>query len=148
MSNIRQEMPLLARHEGVWEGTYTFVDPNSNVIDKHRSRLTCSFPEEGEFPYFQVNEYTWDDGKTERIEFPATYKDGKIWFDTERINGFCWEVDDHCIVLHWVYVKDPSITLYELIHLDDSGTKRTRTWHWLKDGACFQRTLIDERRAS
>ena len=148
MSDIKKEMPLLARHEGVWEGTYTFIDPNAKVIDKHRSRVTCSFPDDGEVPYFQLNEYTWDDGKTERIEFPATYKDGKIWFDTERINGFCWEVDDHCIVLHWVYVQDPSITLYELIHLDDSGTKRTRTWHWLKDGACFQRTLIDERRVS
>ena len=145
---IKEEMPLLARHEGVWEGTYTFVDPSTKIIDQHRSRLTCSFPDDPATPYFQVNEYTWDDGKTERIEFPATYKDRKIFFDTERIDGFCWEVDENAIVLHWIYKADRSVTLYELIMLDETGTKRTRTWHWFKDGTCFQRTLIDERRVS
>jgi hypothetical protein len=144
--SIREEMPLLARHEGEWEGTYTFIDRGGKVIDHHRSHLTNAFPAEGGFPYHQTNTYTWDDGRTETIEFPATYKDGKLWFDTERINGYCWEVDGNCIVLHWVYVKDPSVTLYELIHLDDAGNNRTRTWHWLKDGVCFQRTLIDEAR--
>ena len=145
---IKEEMPLLARHEGEWEGTYTFIDREGKVIDKHRSHLKCAFPTVGEFPYHQTNSYTWDDGKTEVIEFPASYKDGKLWFDTERINGACWEVDDHCIVLHWIYVADPTITLYELIHLDDSGNNRTRTWHWLKDGVCFQRTIIDEKRVA
>ncbi len=146
--SVREEMPLLARHEGQWVGTYTFIDTAGNIIDKHASRLTCSFPTEGEFPYFQTNSYTWEDGRTEAIEFPASYKDGKLWFDTERINGYCWEVDDHCIVLRWTYVADPTVSLYELIHLDDSGDNRTRTWHWLKNGMCFQRTLIDEKRAT
>lgn len=145
---IRDEMPLLARHEGEWHGTYTFVDREGNVIDKHRSVITCEFPAEGEFPYFQTNHYTWDDGKEEHIKFPATYHDGKIWFDTERIKGFCWEVDDKVIVLTWVYQKDPSVSLYEMIHLDASGTNRSRTWQWMKDGVCFQRTLIDEKKIS
>lgn len=141
---IKDEMPLLARHEGEWHGTYTVIDREANVIDRHRSVLRCMFPAEGEFPYVQTNHYTWDDGREEHIEFPATYKDGKLFFDTERINGFCWETDEHTIVLHWVYVADPSVELYELIYLDDSGTNRTRTWHWLKDGVLFQRTLINE----
>lgn len=144
---IKDEMLLLARHEGEWHGSYTFIDREGTVIDRHRSVLTCTFPTDGEFPYFQTNHYYWDDGREEHIEFPAAYKDGKLWFDTERINGYCWEVDDHCIVLRWIYVKDPSVSLYELIHLDDTGNNRTRTWHWLKDGVCFQRTIIDERRA-
>ena len=65
----------------------------------------------------------------------------------ERIDGHCWEVDDHCIVLTWNYLEVPGVSLYELIHLDDSGTNRTRTWHWLRDGVCFQRTIIDEKKA-
>jgi hypothetical protein len=146
--SIREEMPLLARHEGEWEGTYTFVDPSGKIIDQHRSHLTCSFPDAGEFPYLQTNSYTWPDGRTEVIEFPAAYKDGKLWFDTERINGYCWEVDELAMVLKWTYVKDPSVTLYELILLDESGNNRTRTWHWRKDGVCFQRTLIDEKRVT
>lgn len=143
---IKEEMPLLARHEGEWHGTYTFIDANANVIDRHRSVLNCTFPDDPATPYFQTNHYYWDDGREEHIEFPATYRDRKIFFDTERIDGFCWEADEHVIVLHWIYKADPTITLYELIHLDDSGTNRTRTWHWLKDGVCFQRTIIDEKK--
>lgn len=145
---IREEMPLLARHEGQWAGTYTVIDRAGAIIDKHASHLTCRFPTEGEFPYHQTNTYTWDDGRTETIEFPAMYANGRLIFDTERIDGFCWEVDEHCIVLHWIYKADTSVTLYELIHLDDKGDNRTRTWHWLKDGVCFQRTLIDEKRVA
>lgn len=143
---IRDEMPLLARHEGEWHGTYTFIDREGNILDRHRSVLTCAFPDDGPHPYYQTNHYFWDDGREEHIEFPASYADKKIFFDTERINGFCWEIDDHVIVLTWKYVKDPEISLYELIYLDESGTNRTRTWHWMRNGICFQRTIISEKK--
>lgn len=145
---IREEMPLLARHEGEWHGTYTVIDTEGNILDRHRSVLNCTFPTDGSVPYHQTNHYYWDDGREEHIEFPANYADGKLIFDTERIDGFCWEADEHVIVLHWIYKADPSVTLYELIHLDDTNTNRTRTWHWLKDGVCFQRTIIDEKKVS
>jgi hypothetical protein len=144
--SIKQEMPLLARHEGEWHGTYTFVDREGNIIDQHRSVVHNTFPAEGSHPYFQTNDYAWDDGREEHLEFPATYADRKIFFRTDRMDGFAWEVDDHCIVLTWHYIADPTVTLYELIYLDNTGTNRTRTWHWLKDGVCFQRTLINEKR--
>src|SRR2546426_9126320 len=123
--SIKEEMPLLARHEGEWHGTYTFVDRDCKVIDRHESVLHCTFPTEGEFPYHQTNHYRWPDGREEVIQFPASYKDGKIYFDTERIKGYCWEVDDRVMVLTWNYQKDPTVTLYELIHLDPSGTSRS-----------------------
>jgi hypothetical protein len=146
--DARKQMPLLARHEGSWKGTYTFVDRDSKIIDQHDSLLECTFPDEGPFPYFQRNHYTWPDGRTETIEFPGTIKDGKLFFDTERIDGYCWEIDDRCIVLHWVYKADASITLTEIIILSPGDQHRTRTWHWFKDGVCFQRTLINELRVS
>lgn len=156
---IRDEMPLLARHEGQWEGTYRFVDPAGETIDVHEARLTNTMPDgDGPFPelteahadwdYFQVNEYRWPDGREERLEFPATYADGAIHFDTDRMKGHAWEVDGNCIVLTWIYKEDPTVSLYELIHLDESGNHRTRTWHWFKSGVCFQRTLIDEKRVA
>ena len=55
MSNIREEMPVLVRHEGDWQGTYTIVDNEGNIIDKHTSHLTCQFTENAENPYFQTN---------------------------------------------------------------------------------------------
>jgi hypothetical protein len=146
--DAREQMPLLARHEGSWKGTYTFVDRDGKIVDQHASLLECTFPSEGEFGYFQRNSYTWPDGKTEVIEFPGTIEGNKLHFDTERISGACWEIDDRCIVLDWVYKADPSITLTEIIILSPGDQHRTRTWHWFKDGVCFQRTLINEVRAS
>lgn len=146
--NLREAMPVLARHEGEWKGTYTFIDPANKIIDHHEAHLSNTFPDSGDFPYHQTNRYRWEDGKTEVIEFPATFENGKLHFDTDRIIGDAWEVDDRCIVLHWNYKADPSVYLYELIHIDDTGNHRTRTWHWFKDGVCFQRTLINETRIS
>ena len=74
MSEIKEGMPLLARHEGEWKGVYTYIDPDGNIIDKHKSHLSCTFPEEGEYDYVQINRYEWEDGKKEERIFPA----GKI----------------------------------------------------------------------
>ena len=146
--SIREEMPLLARHEGEWRGTYTFLDLEAKVLDKHDSVVTCAFPSEGKFPYFQTNRYTWSDGREQVIEFPASYADGKIFFKTDRIDGYAWEVDDKTIVLTWRYMTDPQEYLYEMIQLDEAGTHRSRTWHWFRDGVCYQRTIIDERKVT
>lgn len=144
---IKDEMPLLARHEGEWEGTYTYVDASGEIVDQHRSHLTCAFPtEESGVDYHQINRYEWDD-KEEVHDFPAVYRDGEIWFDTERIRGHAWEVDENTVVLTWVYKgSDEDLSLYEMIQLSPDGNRRARTWQWFRDGEIFQRTLIDERR--
>ena len=144
---IKDDMKLLARHEGEWEGTYTHIDPDGTILDRHRSRLSCRFPEdEGEYAYRQINTYTWDDGREEIINFPATYADGQIWFDTERIRGHAWEIDDNTIVLTWVYKAQPDIYLYEMIQLSQNGRDRARTWHWFENDRIVKRTLINEQR--
>ena len=35
---VREEMPLLARHEGVWEGTYRYYDPSGRLVDEQDPR--------------------------------------------------------------------------------------------------------------
>ncbi|MDI2131876.1 hypothetical protein [Yinghuangia seranimata] len=146
--SIREEMPLLARHEGEWEGEYIWVDADGNVTDRHATHLACTFPDTGEWPYYQVNTYTWPDGRTEVIHFPATYKDRNIWFDTDRINGHAWEVDERTICLTWTRKDDPGGFFYEMIQLDETGTKRSRVWQWFEDGVCTKRTLINEHRVA
>lgn len=143
---IKEEMPVLARHEGEWDGEYVWVDTAGTVLDRHRAQLTCRFPADGEHAYWQTNHYTWPDGREETIQFPATYADRRIWFDTERLTGHAWEVDDKVIVLTWVYRHDPSGYFYELIHLPAGGDERTRTWHFIQGGRCTRRTLITEHR--
>ncbi|WTW96263.1 hypothetical protein OG216_24125 [Streptomycetaceae bacterium NBC_01309] len=146
--SIKDEMPLLARHEGEWEGEYIWVDADGNVTDRHATHLACTFPADGEWPYYQVNTYTWPDGRTEVNHFPAAYKDRNIWFDTDRINGRAWEVDERTICLTWTRKDDPNGFFYEMIQLDETGTKRSRVWQWFEDGVCTKRTLINERRVS
>jgi hypothetical protein len=146
MSDIKTAMPLLARHEGEWEGVYMEVDPDGKVIDRHRSYLICSFPESGPYPYYQINKYTWDDGRTEEHHFPAVYKDGRIWWDTERIAGYAWEADAKTVMLYWERKGMPGMSLYEMIQLSDDGQQRARTWHWFKDGVLQKRTLVRERK--
>ena len=149
---IKEDMPLLASNEGVWEGWYRYYDADGNKIDEHRSRLVCRFPKDGPYPYHQTNYYTWDDGRTDIRDFPASYKDGRIWFDNELIDGWAAELktDDfkRTTMLNWVRKGEPDLYLYEMIQNSDCGTYRCRTWHWIKAGKIVQRTLIDEERVS
>jgi hypothetical protein len=145
---IKEDMPVLARHEGKWRGTYVWVDAEGNFLEKHGAHLDCTFPTDGPFPYYQVNTYDYPDGRREVNNFPATYKDKRIWFDTERITGHAWEVDENTVVLTWVRKDDPSGYFYEMIQLDATGNKRSRVWQWFENGICTRRTLINEERVS
>lgn len=146
MTSIREEMPVLARHAGDWAGTYIVVDTQGNVLDRHKSHLTCEFPANSPYPYYQTNRYTWADGKQEEHKFPGTYRDKVLWFDTERINGKAWEVDDSTVILYFSYKGMPESYLYEMIQISPCNNYRARTWQWFKDNQLERRTLIQEER--
>jgi len=146
MSSIREEMPVLVRHEGDWVGTYTVIDLEGNILDKHQSHLTCQFPEDSPYTYYQTNRYNWPDGKREEHQFPGMYRDKKLWFDTERIDGCAWEADDSTIILRFNYKTMPEMSLDEMILISPCNNYRARTWHWFKNHQIYQRTLIQEER--
>lgn len=150
--SIREDMPLLARHEGVWDGVYTYYNAAGEKIDQHTSRLFCRFPAGGEFPYHQTNYYTWDDGRTETRDFPAAYHDKRVWWDNELIKGWAAEVglDEYSrtVMLYWQRQGDPSLYLYEMIQMSDDGQSRCRTWHWIRNGLLETRTAIQEKLVS
>lgn len=152
MTDIRTAMPLLARHEGIWEGTYRYYNAAGDSIDEHKSRLICRFPDSGPYPYHQTNHYTWADGRTEVRDFPATFRDNRIWWDNELIKGWAGELNydekHRTVVLYWQRTGDPSLYLYEMIQLADDGTYRCRTWHWIRNGRLETRTAIEEIRVS
>jgi hypothetical protein len=146
MSNIREEMPGLVRHEGDWVGTYTLVDLEGNILDKHESHLSCQFPEDGSYPYYQINRYKWADGKHEEYQFPGTYHDNSLWFDTERMEGKAWEASDSIIILTFSYKNAPEMSLSEIIQISPCNNYRARTWHWYRNNQIYRRTLIQEER--
>jgi len=152
MTTAKQMLPLLSKHEGVWDGWYRHYDANGKMKDEHRSRLVCRFPDSGPLPYHQTNHYSWADGKTEVREFPAQVHDGRMWFDNELIKGWAAEVplDDlnRTVMLYWKRKGDDDLYLYEMIQLSDCGKYRHRVWHWYRAGRIVERTLIDEERVS
>ena len=152
MTDIKQTMPLLARNEGVWDGRYRYYNPAGDKIDEHRSRLVCRFPEGGAHPYHQTNHYAWSDGRTEVRDFPATYRDGRVWFDNDLITGWAAEVGldefNRSIMLYWERKGEPDLYLYEMIQVSDDGRSRCRTWQCIKGGNIHMRTLIDEEKVS
>ena len=146
MANIRDEMPVLARHAGDWVGTYTLIDTEGAILDKHGSHLTCQFPEDDPYSYYQTNRYHWSNGKREEHQFPGMYRDKKLWFDMERIQGHAWEADDSTVLLWFTYKSMPEIYLYEMIQISPCGNHRARTWQWFKNDQIYRRTLIQEER--
>ena len=148
MEDILSGMPVLVRHKGEWKGEYIHVDPSNNEIDRHESHLKCSFPADGEFDYYQINTYTWPDGKTEELHFPATYKDGAIHWDTDRITGKAWELDRRTVVLTWTRKDMPGTYLYEMIQISEDNNNRGRTWHWFENDILVKRTCIKEQRVA
>jgi hypothetical protein len=146
---LREDMPLLARHEGVWEGVYRYYNAEGQLTDEHKSRLLCRVLDDGPYPYHQTNHYIWEDGRTDVRDFPATYRDKRIWWDNELIKGWAAELSldekQRTVMLHWERQGDPGLYLYEMIQLADDGQTRCRTWHWIRDGRLETRTAIEER---
>lgn len=144
--SIAADMPILTRHNGVWDGYYRYYNAQGDKIDEHRSRLLCRFVSDNE--YRQTNYYYWQNGNREVREFPAGYdRANKRLLFTDNIDGWAAEVklDDFArtMMLYWIRPGE-GVYLYEMIQISDCGTRRNRVWHWFKDDRLFQRTLIDE----
>jgi hypothetical protein len=152
MSDIKQRLTLLARHEGVWDGWYRYYDAEGHKTDEHRSRLVCRFPDSGPYDYDQTNHYSWADGRTDIRAFPAVLQGDRVVFKSDLIDGWAADVAldtyQRTTMLNWVRKGEPGVYLYEMIQLSDCGNHRSRVWHWFRDGRLFQRTLIDEQRVS
>lgn len=150
MNPIKQAMPALARHEGVWEGIYRYLDAEGRLIDEHRSRLVCRFPDDGPYPYHQSNHYTWADGRTESRDYPAQFRDGRLAWDNPRIAGWAIEPgadEQHgTLLLCWTRKDSPGSVIWEMVQISPCGRFRSRVWQWLEDGRPKMRALIDEER--
>jgi hypothetical protein len=144
MNPIKQSMPSLVRHNGIWQGNYRVVGIDGSTIDCHHSRIEVRFPETGEYHYSQKNHFWWDDGRETRGEYPGVCRDGVLYWDNALIKGQAWSVDEFSTVLSWQRHDTPEAYLYELIVINATNDQRSRTWHWFRNGVVYQRTLIDE----
>ena len=141
-------MPTMRAHQGVWEGTYRHIDADAALIDQHKVRVRCEFPDEGEIVYRQHNHFMWEDGREQKAELPGIFRDGRLWWDLPTFFGSCWETHDGLILLNLTRKDDPGAKFFEIIAMGEGGQKRARTWHWFKDGTLYKRTLCDEHKVN
>jgi hypothetical protein len=144
--SLRADMPLLARHEGVWDGYYRYYDARGDKVDEHKSRLICRIIDDRD--YHQTNLYRWPDGrKDDTRDFPARIEASKLILYTQ-IDGWCAAVDldehQRTMMLHWTRKGEEDLYLYEMIQLSDDSRSRARVWQWFRNDRLWQRTLIDE----
>lgn len=147
---VRERLPVLARHEGVWDGMFRRVDADGRIESEFQSRIIKRFLPDENWPkiYHQTNMYDLPDGTKQIIDTFGEYQDGKIYFESERVDG--WQLDDtadpfkRTVFLYMVYKSDPTQYVYEMINISDDGKFRTRMTQFLEDGKTTKRTLIDE----
>ncbi|QLG45036.1 DUF3598 family protein [Costertonia aggregata] len=140
-----KELKLFPKHAGVWEGTYRRIGADGKLIDQWKSRLTCAMLPGRK--YHQVNEYMWDDGFKECLDFGVCPfdDDGNLIFENPRLSGKAWETGNS-VVLIWEYKHRPGMKLFEQIDLIGNDDHRIRVWKW-SDGDVFNGvTMIEERK--
>lgn len=139
-------MPAMLAHDGWWDGWYRHYDCEGQQIDAHRVKTHCEFPEAGDWHYIQHNWLSWDDGRTASYEFGGTLKGDRLFWDTERFSGYCWQTSEATLMLKLDRVDEPGAYYVEMINLAPDGQSRMRTWQWFRDGSPWKRTLCDEYR--
>jgi len=140
-----KELRLFPKHEGIWEGTYKRIGADGILMDQWKSRLTCVLLPDNK--YHQVNQYMWDDGFEECLDFGVCPfdEDGNLIFENPRLSGKAWETNDS-VVLIWEYKHRPGMKLFEQIDLIGNDDHRIRVWKW-SDGDTFNGiTMIEERK--
>ena len=140
-----KDLKLFPKHTGIWEGTYTRINPAGELIMRFNSRLTIRMFDGNKF--HQVNQYFWDDGHSECHDFGVCEftPEGHLPFSGSRISGYAWETENS-ICLTWTYNNWPGSSLYEMIDLIGDGTHRIRVWKWSEYDQFLGITMIEERR--
>lgn len=144
MKSFAEAMPNMLLHSGTWEGIYRHVDRDGTLVDQHHMTTICQFPRQSEFAYVQDNRLRWDDGREAHHRFGGNYRDGLLWWDTDRFSGYGWETREGVVMLKLDRKDEPGVSFIEMISLSSDGRTRARTWQWFRNGDPFRRTLCDE----
>lgn len=81
---------------------------------------------------------------------PGLVRHAGVWERTCRtVDSAGVEVDRHTARIEVSFLDDgPHAYVQKNRFTWPDGLSRARTWHWFRDGHCFQRTLTDETKAA
>ena len=147
MTKMHELMPVMARHEGQWVGTYTHIDRAGALVDTYEVHCLSEFPDDGSCDFRLSTRNVWTDGRETTASYGADFRDGRLWW-RDGLTGWMQEIDDLTVYLRFGFEHDTSILVCEMIQISHDGQNRARTWHWFRDEILFQTTLTNERRVS
>lgn len=151
-SRIATLLPVLARHEGVWDGVFRRIDASGDKTEEFPTRVIVRFKGDDSWPnvYHQTNHYPLPDGREQVIETHGRFDDGRLCFESARVRGWCTDdptdPNQRSALMYMDYLGDPGLHVYEMMQISGCGKYRTRVAQFLKDGRTISRTLIDETR--
>lgn len=131
---------ILASMTGVWEGTYTELQPDATLLKRFTSRQEGLL--EGNDWTEQVTYFTEDGPVVQR--FHATVEGDLVSFGNDEIWGHTARAGEDMIVFTFGWANRPDERIVECSRPD--GDYRTRLWQHFEDGKLSKLTVIEERR--
>jgi len=139
-------MPAMLLHEGWWDGWYRHFDAQGRLIDAHRVKTLCEFPDHGPWHYVQHNWLSWEDGRSAHYEFGGRLEGERLVWRTERFSGHGWQTHEDTLMLKLDRADVPDAYYIEMITIAPDRQSRARTWQWFQAGRAWKRTCCDEER--
>jgi hypothetical protein len=145
---------LLGAIAGVWEGNYTHLHPNGELIERFGSRqetrLAGPFDDQNQpsgqrYDWFERILYTKADLEPEVLDFRATFDGVRMVFDDEAFHGESFLVEGRITVFPYHWKTTATDEIVEIIVLA-TDTYRTRLWQTFTDGKLVRLTVIEEHR--
>ena len=153
-AQLRRRMPLNAKMEGVWEGTFRRVGPKGEIIEALPSRITVQLLPDGEaYDYRQINVLNPDSDEEQRIESYGKWDVDRLRFFNTRLEGWAKAVaadEAGQTAVFLMEFKDGSgLTVSEVVSFRPGNPDvRMRATQYMRDGRIVRRTLIDEMKVS
>lgn len=145
-ADLAAVVPAMLLHDGHWQGWYRHFAADGALLDAHRVKTWCEFPDDGPFHYVQHNWLTWDDGRSATYEFGGTLVGDRLVWETDRFAGYGWQTAEDVLMLRLDRLDVPDAYYIEMIALAADRRTRARTWQWFQGGAPWKWTLCNEER--
>ena len=145
----RSSAPDMARQQGVWKGTFRRYDADGKLTAEFPSEIIARvISKDGKQVFHQTNRYSPAGAAQQVIESYGEIRDGRIWFENERLSGWSMDIPADASGRGAVVVMDykdgSGQYVYEIVARSQDGKSRSRATQYLKDGKIQRRTLIDE----
>lgn len=153
-AQLRRRIPLTAKMEGIWEGTFRRVDARGEIIEILPSRITVRLLPDGEaHDYHQISLLNPGGADERRIESYGKWDVDRLRFFNHRLEGWAKSVAADEAGQTSVFLmefKDGSgLTVSEVVSFRPGDPDvRMRATQYMRDGKIVRRTLIDEIKVS